>query len=174
MSAGMVTWQSKWQGKEQSRGLSILFCHPAAKDQMCVHWCWWWTKAGKWRAEMGICPGSPSLQAWPLGTHLPVQWPGPHGLPICLFHLWTPVASSAARQPPSEDPMRHPPEPGYQNVSLQNEKEKGGRGVALWHVTGLSCNLLAKESRWAVRKTFKWRIRLFPFNILERLTSTGT
>lgn len=83
MSAGMVTWQGKWQGKEQSRGLSILFFFtPAAGGQMCVHQCWWGTKAGMQSAEMGICRGSPSLQAWPPGAHLSAQCPRPVACPF--------------------------------------------------------------------------------------------
>ena len=37
MAMSMVTCQGKKQEKEQSRGLSILFFHPATRGQVCVN-----------------------------------------------------------------------------------------------------------------------------------------
>lgn len=119
--------------RTKQRAFYFIFSPCYQRSSVCelmLGFLWWWTKAGMWGAEVGIGQGPP-----PFGPGLQelLCWSGGWacGLPTCLFHLpcclWTPTASSAARQACKET-LCSISEPGCQSMSLQGKREKQGVG----------------------------------------------
>lgn len=61
-----LAWSlGRGSGREKNKAQGFLSFSLHCQSPLCVSSClgflWWWTKAGRWRAEIGICQRPPTL-----------------------------------------------------------------------------------------------------------------